>query len=392
MSFDVDLFDPVHCYVQLSSTALNEAWQQSQVGATSASRWNAYLNQVSLDAVLAWLKAERTVQTKAYPNRTTVPSFWELVNGTAIRLNQTRIVLVPNEAIDMSEMRVPQEWVDIPSWTADYYLGVTVNPDDLNLRLWGFCTHQQLKHSKNYDDSDRTYAIAEEDLITDLSVLWTAIELNLAATTQAAIAPLPALSLSQAQNLLQRLSNPAILRPRLAIPFAQWGALLEHGGWRQQLAAQRQGQPESHAIFQWLQTGVTQLAQQLGWEQVDFQPSFALARGSEETTEAATSETALTRQLTIAERPYELRVLPWGTAAARIWRIELRSLSVGGQIPTGFKLRLLSEDLQPFADNEDKAVMPVDQLYVDVTLEPGEGLVWEVEPMPENYDREILRF
>lgn len=389
MSLDIDLFDPVHCYVPLSTSALNEAWQQSQVGATPASRWNAYLNQVTLDAVLAWLKAERTVQTKAYPNRAAVPSFWELVNGTAICWNQTRMVLVPNEAIDMSEIRVPQEWVDIPSWMADYYLGVTVSPDDLHLRIWGFCTHQQLKHPKNYDDGDRTYAIAEADLMTDLSVLWTAIALNLQETTQAAIAPLPALSLAQAQTLLQRLSNPAIIRPRLAIPFAQWGALLEHGGWRQQLAAQRQKQPESHSIFQWLQTGVTQLAQQLGWEQVDFRPSFAQARGAEGTTETAT---ALTRPLAIAERPYELRVLPFGTIDARIWRIELRSLSVGGQIPTGFTLRLLSESLQPFADNEDTAITPVDQLYVDVTLEPGEGLVWEVEPMPENYDREILRF
>lgn len=391
MSFDVDLFEPVHCYVQLSPGALNEAWQRSEVGATPASRWNAYLNQVSLDAVLSWLRAERTVPAKAYPSRAALPSFWELVNGTAICLNQTRIVLVPSEAIDLSEMRVPQEWVDIPSWAADYYLGVTVDPDGLNLRLWGFCSHRQLKQSKNYDDIDRTYAIAEDDLITDLSVLWTAIALDLAEATQTAIAPLPALSLAQAQNLLQRLSNPAIISPRLAIPFAQWGALLEHGGWRQQLAAQRQGQPESHSILQWLQTGVTQLAQQIGWEQVEFQPSFALARSSE-AAEETTSPTALTRQLTIAARPYELRVLPLGTADDRIWRIELRSLSEGGQIPAGFTLRLLSESLEPFAKNEDTAIAPVDQLYIDVTLESGEGLVWEIEPTPENYDREILRF
>lgn len=388
MSFDLDLFEPVHCYVELSPAALQEAWQHSQVGATPASRWNAYLNQVSLDAVLAWLKVERTTLAKADPSRATLSSFWEVVNGTAIRLNQTRIVLVPSEAIDISELRVPQEWVDIPSWAADYYLGITVNPDDLNLRLWGFCTHQQLKLPKNYDDSDRTYALTEEDLITDLSVLWTAIALNLGEATQTAIAPLPTLPLAQAQNLLRRLSNPAILRPRLAIPFEQWGALLEHGGWRQQLATQRQGQPESHSVLQWLQTGVTQLAQQLGWEQVNFQPSFALARGSD----AAPLETALTRQLTIADRPYELRVLPLGTTDARIWRIELRSLSIGEQIPAGFTLRLLSENLQPFEGNEDSAITPVDQLYVEVTLEAGEGLVWEVEPIPENYDQEILRF
>ena len=63
-----------------------------------------------------------------------------------------------------------------------------------------------------------------------------------------------------------------------------------------------------------------------------------------------------------------------------------------GLIPAGFKLRLLTEDLLPFEGNEDSANTEVEQLYVEVTLEPGEGIVWEVEPIPEAYDREILRF
>jgi hypothetical protein len=65
---------------------------------------------------------------------------------------------------------------------------------------------------------------------------------------------------------------------------------------------------------------------------------------------------------------------------------------MGARIPSGFKLRLLTEDLQDFENNEDVATTAVDHLFVEVALEPGEGLVWEIEPMPENYDREILRF
>jgi hypothetical protein len=34
----------------------------------------------------------------------------------------------------------------------------------------------------------------------------------------------------------------------------------------------------------------------------------------------------------------------------------------------------------------------VEQLYIEVALEPGEGIVWEIEPLPDNYDREILKF
>jgi hypothetical protein len=55
-------------------------------------------------------------------------------------------------------------------------------------------------------------------------------------------------------------------------------------------------------------------------------------------------------------------------------------------------LRLLTEDLQVFEGNEDVALTAKEQLYIDVTLAPGEGLVWEIEPFPENYDREILHF
>jgi hypothetical protein len=48
--------------------------------------------------------------------------------------------------------------------------------------------------------------------------------------------------------------------------------------------------------------------------------------------------------------------------------------------------------LQAFEGNEDIAKTPVDKLCLEVTLESGEGIVWEVEPTPVNYERETLRF
>lgn len=79
-------------------------------------------------------------------------------------------------------------------------------------------------------------------------------------------------------------------------------------------------------------------------------------------------------------------------ADATVWRFELRNLTVGAAIPGGFKLRLLTEDLQPFPNNENIAIAAIEQLYVEVALLPGKGIVWEIEPLPENYVREILRF
>jgi hypothetical protein len=101
----------------------------------------------------------------------------------------------------------------------------------------------------------------------------------------------------------------------------------------------------------------------------------------------------------IAGQPYDLRVIPEPDPAQQVWRFELRRSPVGSEatsedrlIPRGVKLRLLTEDLQPFDHNEATATTAVERLYVVVALEPGEGLVWEVEPEPEQYQREILRF
>ncbi|NEQ25701.1 MAG: DUF1822 family protein, partial [Microcoleus sp. SIO2G3] len=101
---------------------------------------------------------------------------------------------------------------------------------------------------------------------------------------------------------------------------------------------------------------------------------------------------ALSRQITIANQLHELRVIPLQTEPNQVWRFELQNLTLGGQIAPGTTLRLLSEDLQPFPDNEDTAIEAVDRLYIDVALAAGEGIVWEVEPAPIDYDLEILRF
>ena len=384
MTFTPDLFDPTQPDLTVSATIATEAWQ-SRSGGTPASGWNAYLNQLCLSAVLPWLQ-ESLPQAKLWLNPATLFSFWELVNGTAIVINNKRLILIPTEALDSSELRVPQEWVDIPGWAADYYIGVKVNPDDLQIQPWGYCTHRQLK-AGTYDAGDRTYALGEEELVSDLSLLWVVQQINPQEVTKAELLTLPALPLAQAKNLLERLGNPAVLQPRLAVPFAIWGALIEHGGWRQQLAERRRSLP-SRSIWQWLESGVDRLGQSLGWEQISFQPSLASARGAGENL----SLTLLSRSLNIANQRYELRVLPLDREGMRVWRFELRSLSVGGLIPAGFKLKLLTEDLQPFEGNEDSANTAVEQLYVEVALEPGEGIVWEVEPIPEAYDREILRF
>ncbi len=345
----------------------------------------AWINQLCLQAFLPWFREEMDSSAKVYPNTAALPSFWELVNGTAISFDTSRLILIPTLAMDGDELRVQQEWVDIPEWVADYYIAVQVNPDDGWIKIFGYTTHQNMKIRGVYDLRDRTYSLENEDLIQDINVLWVTRQLNSLEALRAETTPLAPIPQTQAENLLERLGNPNVKFPRLTIPFPLWGALIVHGGWRKKLYELRQGLPIQWSIRQWLQTEVANLPQQWGWKKKEFILMPAGMRNKQ-------ALLGLSRQLIVAGDTYELCIFPTGNPENQIWRFELRSATRGSQIPVGFKLRLLTEDLQPFENNEDTATTPVDMLYLQVMLEPGEGLVWETEPFAEDYDREILRF
>lgn len=386
----VNLINSTHLWLEIPEAEQTKLWQQSQAFSTSNRCWMAYLNRLSLNAFLPWLRSEHTPNAAVFPNIAALPSVWEVVDGVAISLEEKRLVLIPSEAADLSELRVPQEWADIPTWTADYYLAVQVNLEEGCIRIWGYTTHTLLKSMGSYDASDRAYSLDGEDLISNLNILWMASQLCPEEATHAEeTVPLPELALAQAHNLLQRLGNPEVILPRLAVPFSIWGALLEHGGWRQRLYEQRQGQQQQWSINQWLQTGVSDFAQKFGWASTESQSNFALARSSQQ----ASTLPILVRKVTIAGQQYKLRVQPKTNIEDRVWRIELHNASKGEMIPSGFKLRLLTEDLQPFDGNQVQAKTAVDRLYIEVALgDLQEGLVWEIEPTPENFEHEILLF
>ncbi|WP_392535981.1 DUF1822 family protein [Nostoc sp. C117] len=380
--------NPTDLILEIPTATQNQADIQSQSFSNPTSRYQGYINELCLGAVLVWLQEDFTPQAKVWPTTTVLSSFWELVNGTPITLDATRFILIPSETIDLRELRVPQEWVDIPSWVGDYYLAVQVEADEGYVRIWGYCTHAQLKARGNYDASDRTYSLDADNIINDIGILAVARQLCPEEVTRIPIEEIATVPQTQAQNLITRLGNPEILTPRVAIPFELWAGLIQHGGWRKSLYQRRLGISEQWSVLEWLQSGVSQVAEAVGWGSLGLQLSSAGARSVDQ----SQPEMIISRQLAIAGQSYELLITPQGQPDTTVWRFELRNLSVGAAIPGGFKLRLLTEDLQPFPNNEDIALNAVEQLYVEVALEPGEGIVWEIEPLPENYDREILKF
>ena len=231
--------EPQEVLLEISPSLQASSWQESQMYATPNSRWRAYMNQICLHGFLNWVKAEYVPEASIWHSSPGIPAFWEFVNGTAILLKEKRVVLIPSEAIDDSELEVPQEWVDIPSWAADYYLAVQVTPDGEWVRIWGYITHTELKSLADYDQVDRTYCIDARHLIKDLNAFWMTYQFCGTEEMKAEIAPLPELSTVQAENLVQRLSNLSVTFLRLAVPFTTWGVLLENEQWRQRLYQQR---------------------------------------------------------------------------------------------------------------------------------------------------------
>lgn len=388
---DVVLFDPTQLFLEFDAKTADRAWVQSQQVSTPASRWQAYLNRLCEMVFLPWLEQEQTQQTQVNPH---LSHCSELINGTAMEIGNRKLMIIPSEASDLSEIRVPQEWVDIPSLVADYYLGIQVNVDDGYIRVWGYTTHQELKNNGTYDSSDRSYSLTADRLIDDIDVLLLAIELCPTEVTQATVEPISTIPVAQAENLIQRLGSPTIVSPRLAIPFTTWASLIQNESWRNRLSTKRCGLPDRGSILQWLQTGIATMAKEIGWREVKFQPSVVGAKGVATAFRGeidTTVKPAFARQIDIDENPYELKILPLDIEAG-IWGFELRSLILGGNIPTGFKLELLTEDLEAFDSNADIATTTVEKLYLEVELESGEGLVWVVEPTPDRYQPEILRF
>jgi hypothetical protein len=315
----------------------SESWQVAQSCTTATAKWNTYLNQVSLSTFLPWLRSHYAPQASLYP------SLWNFVNGTAITLghssgngsNSKRLILIPDKTIDTSELRIPQEWIDLSSWAGDYYLAVQVNPDEPEVRVWGYTTHEQIKAIGTYDERDRTYCLDAQDLIQDLTVLWVVRQLNPNEVTQAAIAPLPTIQPVQAENLLQRLTNPALLEPRLELPFALWGALLERADWRQRLSGST---PRRIQLGQWLQNVFEE-----GWQSLESllgQEQLALNVRQVDVSETAVRRVKL---LNLPDRALLLLVILEPEADGRIGvRSQLRSRDASFNLPASLQLSLIS--------------------------------------------------
>ncbi|MCT7979655.1 DUF1822 family protein [Laspinema olomoucense] len=259
-------------------------WELADRHSNAIARYQAYLNWLSVKTFLPWVEEwaleEELPNPSIWPSEATLLSILELVNGTAIQLGKTRLILIPSDEIEPESLIVPQEWVDNPNWIGDYYLAVKVSlegdEDDCWLEVEGFATHRQVKNQGKYDANNRSYSVPLAELTEDLTVM----EITLGLQVREAVKPLPQLSEIEAKQWLEQLGDASLYSPRLQlqVPFEKWAALLTDDRLRQQLCDRRMGQLETVAakttpvkLREWLEN-VLELGKNTledGWQQFE---------------------------------------------------------------------------------------------------------------------------
>ena len=319
------------------------AWQQAQAYGSIAATWNVYLNRIATELLSEYIRED-------FPDLgdRSVDNLWQFVNGSGLELNDKRLMLLPAKAIDLSELEIPQEWVDIPTLAGDYFLAVQIDPDAELLHCWGYTTHQMLKSKARYDPIDRTYHLDAHHLIADVSGLWAIQQLNPQEVTQTEIAPLPNIDAARAEHLLHRLAS--VPNPRLEIPFDLWGALVSDRAWRERLVALRQGEFASQTtvnrLSDWLQNVFGS-----GWQAVeDFWGGDERLGLAFRQPEAATATMRRVKALQFPDREARrggrglflvLSVAPAADARLEI-QVQLRTDDLNATLPAGLTLELLS--------------------------------------------------
>ena len=252
-----------HLWLELSDSDLEQAKLVSQDYSNETGRNYAYLNCLCLNAFLKWMQENLGLETslRLFPNEKLLPKIWEFVNGSGINFGSKRLVLIPSDAIDIADFAVPQEWVDIPNWAADYYLPIRVDLEEKSLHFWGFVSRRSLRSKADYDPIYRLYYVERDWVIPNLDILG--IASNLCPDEKGEVTTLPKLSETEAEDLMEELSKPSLYSPRLTAKFEKWGALLNESHWLQKLYERRvqSVSPGIWALSRWLD-GVVEL----GWQ------------------------------------------------------------------------------------------------------------------------------
>lgn len=247
------------------------AWAAGAEISAVAGRWAAYLNYLCQLTLTPWLESLELPLGPYWPDAQDGMSFWSAVGGFRFVLGEQSFVVIPSDSIDTQTVTIPQEWVDLPGWAADYYLAVQVLPDDEALQILGCYSYEQVKQAP-YQPFDRSYEIEGDVPYVEFDALVVAQQLGVHQKFVAHLdlPNLPSLPASRAATILRQTQQKPPALVRLTVPFEEWGALVSQDEWRQSLGQQllvRRGvdlDTPITALTDWLHQGLSQ-----GWQALE---------------------------------------------------------------------------------------------------------------------------
>ncbi len=186
---------------------------------------------------------------------------WHFVHGGAININEKRLILIPNENIDIEGFEIQKEWVDIPDLAGDYYLPIQVDMEAKYLHIWGFVGRETLKQKAQFESIYRVYIANGNCVIDQFDSLM--IALDLVNDEKGQINNLLPLEENEAKELIKTLSNTGSYSPRLEVKFEKWASLLNEENRLEELALSMNKKPLIK-LRDWLTGIVTE-----GWEKLE---------------------------------------------------------------------------------------------------------------------------
>ncbi|MBL1208910.1 DUF1822 family protein [Geminocystis sp. GBBB08] len=259
--------------IQLSDEIKRETWQQIKQLSNEVASYRGYLNLLARKTFISWLNLmleTNILDTWQLENNL---SIWEFVNGNAIDIDSNRIILIPTETQDKTEIDIPEEWLKIPDWVGNYYVAVEVNIEENYLNFWGYTSYEDLQTHGKLDSFNHTVDFPVEYLENDLNLMCLEYEYGWDMIPQ--IESLPLLSPQQKENLFKEIKDN--LSPRLLGNFNQWLSFISNSQTRYQLFCSRQ----SINLSQWFK-GENESTLTKGWQtltelmQQYFVPDFSL--------------------------------------------------------------------------------------------------------------------
>jgi Protein of unknown function (DUF1822) len=272
-----EIFDSEMCEVH-SAPFLKEAQSPPELIADQAAMiFTINTNNTCQTAVTNYLQKSLGLDAcTAYPSSIKTIQINLLVDGFVLSIAGIRVVFIISEDLDDSSFELPQEWIDLSNWVADYYVPIQVNPDDQYLHLWGFITYSQVKEAGEFDRVFRTYTINSQDLNDDLDDLWLRCGLQASGeivANQTKPLPTPYLSSQAAQEIINLfLQHKSVFSPRLEYSFEQWGGILNQPEWLEKyLASINSTAPAENKVLTklsaWLDRNTMAIYQE--WKSID---------------------------------------------------------------------------------------------------------------------------